>query len=84
MQTLINVNTNPPGPAPDYLDFIAAKVKLDTRMGFEVPEAEIFSTLPAHMLRPHQRDIVRWALGAGRWPPRHFCRLWPGQKLYAA
>lgn len=45
----------------EYADFIAAKVHLDSRMGFEVRAEDIH---PA--LKPHQRDIVRWALAGGR------------------
>ncbi|EPR42686.1 SNF2-related protein [Desulfovibrio sp. X2] len=44
-----------------YLDFIAAKCRLSTRMGFHVDQDEI-----NHMLKPHQRDIVQWAISGGR------------------
>lgn len=45
----------------DYQEFIEAKIKLDSRMGFEVNADDINP-----MLKPHQRDIVRWAIRGGR------------------
>lgn len=43
----------------DYNTFIRAKIKLDSRMGFE-PEG-------IHpVLKPHQKDIVTWAVQGGR------------------
>lgn len=45
----------------DYQDFLAAKVQLDSRMGFEVEAAAV-----NQMLKPHQRDIVRWSVAGGR------------------
>lgn len=45
----------------EYLEFLKAKVKFDSRMGFTVQPEDIHP-----MLFPHQRDIVRWALEGGR------------------
>lgn len=45
----------------EYLEFLKAKVKFDSRMGFTVQPDDIHP-----MLFPHQRDIVRWALEGGR------------------
>lgn len=44
-----------------YLDFLEAKLTLSRHSGFAVPEESIHP-----MLKPHQRDIVRWALLGGR------------------
>lgn len=44
-----------------YLSFLRAKVKLADRLGVEVLDSEINP-----MLKPHQRDIVRWMVGMGR------------------
>lgn len=45
----------------NYQDFIKNKIRLDSRMGFEVGRDAIH---PA--LKPHQHDIVMWALSGGR------------------
>ena len=45
----------------DYQEFIKRKVRLDSRMGFEVGLNELHP-----LLKPHQSDIVRWALEGGR------------------
>lgn len=44
-----------------YLDFLRNKIRLSSSMGFPVDDSEINS-----MLKPHQRDIVRWAVQGGR------------------
>lgn len=44
-----------------YADFLKAKVRLAPVSGIEVSDAEINP-----MLKPHQRDIVRWAVRGGR------------------
>lgn len=46
---------------PDYRQFLDAKIKLAPVSGFEVSDAEINP-----ILKPHQRDIVRWAVRGGR------------------
>jgi hypothetical protein len=45
----------------DYQKFLESKIKLDTRMGFDVPVDKIDSRL-----FPHQRDIAKWAIRGGR------------------
>ena len=45
----------------DYQEFIKQKVRLDSRMGFEVDPGDL-----CPLLKPHQADIVRWALNGGR------------------
>lgn len=45
----------------DYNDFLRAKIKLAQRKGFDVPLADIHPGL-----KPHTRDIVRWALAGGQ------------------
>jgi len=45
----------------DYNDFLRAKIKLAPRMGFDVPLEQINPGL-----KPHTRDIVRWALQGGQ------------------
>jgi len=47
--------------ADAYQEFLAAKVNFDSSCGFDVDPAEIS---PA--LKPHQRDIVAWAVAGGR------------------
>lgn len=44
-----------------YREFVKSKIKLDHRMGFEIDEDEINP-----ILKPHQKDCVRWALRLGR------------------
>ena len=44
-----------------YADFLAQKVDFDSRIGFEVDDTEVHP-----ILKPHQRDIVRWAVRGGR------------------
>lgn len=44
-----------------YLDFVAAKVKMAERVGFDVPADAVHP-----LLKPHQRDAVRWACAGGR------------------
>lgn len=45
----------------DYNDFLRAKIKLAPRKGFDVPLEQINPGL-----KPHTRDIVRWALQGGQ------------------
>ena len=45
--------------APSYADFLTRKVDFDTRCGFDVADDEVHP-----VLKPHQRDIVRWAVKA--------------------
>jgi hypothetical protein len=44
-----------------YDEFLAEKVNFDSRCGFHVPADEV-----SGLLKPHQADIVRWAVGGGR------------------
>ncbi|MBI3096376.1 MAG: DNA methylase N-4 [Rhodocyclales bacterium] len=44
----------------DYLNFLRGKIKLAAFDGFEIAESEI-----NHLLKPHERDIVRWAVAGG-------------------
>lgn len=44
-----------------YLDFLRSKIKLADSFGFEVSDEEINP-----VLKPHQRDIVRWLVRMGR------------------
>ena len=45
----------------DYNDFLRAKIKLAQSLGFDVPLDQINPGL-----KPHTRDIVRWALKGGQ------------------
>lgn len=45
----------------NYQEFCAAKASVSGKSGFTVPSEKIHP-----MLKPHQRDIVRWALDGGR------------------
>ena len=44
----------------DYIDFLKSKIRLAEFAGFEIRDDEV-STI----LKPHQRDIVRWAVRGG-------------------
>jgi hypothetical protein len=44
-----------------YADFLKAKIRLAPVSGFEIEDADVNS-----MLKPHQRDIVKWAVRGGR------------------
>lgn len=44
-----------------YTDFLRAKVKLAEQFGFDVSTEEV-----SPILKPHQRDIVRWLVRMGR------------------
>lgn len=44
-----------------YLDFLSAKIRLAPVSGFDISDDEINP-----ILKPHQRDIVRWAVRGGR------------------
>ncbi|WP_185268917.1 hypothetical protein [Halopseudomonas xiamenensis] len=43
-----------------YVDFLRKKIRLADFAGFEVEDSDINP-----MLKPHQRDIVRWAVRGG-------------------
>lgn len=45
----------------DYLQFLRAKMNLAKRSGLEIEDSEINP-----ILKPHQRDIVRWAIAGGQ------------------
>lgn len=45
----------------DYQTFLRAKARLAPAMGFDVSDDEIHP-----LLKPHQRDIVRWCVKGGR------------------
>lgn len=45
----------------NYQDFLEAKVRQAPEMGFTVPDTDIHP-----ILKPHQRDAVRWACQGGR------------------
>lgn len=44
-----------------YAEFVAAKKAFDTEHGFDVDDEQIHP-----LLKPHQRDLVRWAVRGGR------------------
>ncbi|ANW67622.1 DNA methylase N-4 [Mycobacterium sp. djl-10] len=44
-----------------YTEFLADKVRFDSTFGFEVSADDVHP-----ILKPHQRDIVRWAVQGGR------------------
>lgn len=44
-----------------YREFLERKVKLAPEMGFSVAPEDIHP-----LLKPHQRDAVRWACSGGR------------------
>ena len=44
-----------------YADFLAQKVDFDSRCGFDIDDEHL-----SPLLKPHQRDIVRWAVRGGR------------------
>lgn len=50
-----------PSTPTSYKSFLEAKLTLSRHSGFAVPAESIHP-----MLKPHQRDIVRWALHGGR------------------
>lgn len=45
----------------DYNEFLRNKIKLAQRKGFDVPLEQIHPGL-----KPHTRDIVKWALAGGQ------------------
>lgn len=45
----------------DYLAFLRAKVRVAAQLGFDVDDSDIHP-----ILKPHQRDGVRWACAGGR------------------
>lgn len=44
-----------------YLDFLKSKMAIATDSGFDVPDKKINT-----VLKPHQRDIVKWAVKGGK------------------
>lgn len=44
-----------------YLDFLKSKMAIATDSGFDVPDKKINTSL-----KPHQRDIVKWAVRGGK------------------
>lgn len=48
-------------PALPYEQFVARKVTFDQRFGHTIDPAEVHQ-----LLRPHQRDLVAWAVAGGR------------------
>lgn len=48
-------------PSLSYEDFLRQKVAFDRSFGFEVADSQI-----NQLLKPHQRDIVKWAVHGGR------------------
>lgn len=44
----------------DYIDFLRKKIKLAASDGFDIDAQDINP-----LLKPHQRDIVRWAVQGG-------------------
>lgn len=44
-----------------YLDFLKSKMAIATDSGFDVPDKKINTAL-----KPHQRDIVKWAVKGGK------------------
>lgn len=44
-----------------YLDFLKSKMAIATDSGFDVPDKKISTAL-----KPHQRDIVKWAVKGGK------------------
>lgn len=49
------------GLSGDYRSFLHAKVKLAEQFGFDVADSEVNP-----ILKPHQRDMVRWMVRMGR------------------
>lgn len=45
----------------DYLEFLKTKIEIATESGFELSDDEI-----NEVLKPHQKDAVRWALKGGK------------------
>ena len=48
-------------PLDDYRAFLEGKIKLADKLGLTVDDSEI-----SPLLKPHQRDIVRWCVEGGR------------------
>lgn len=44
----------------NYLEFVKSKIKLAERAGFDIDDSEVNP-----LLKPHQRDIVKWAVAGG-------------------
>lgn len=47
--------------ADPYRQFLESKVRMAPVAGFDVPDSDVHA-----LLKPHQRDIVRWAVQGGR------------------
>lgn len=45
----------------DYRTFLESKFKFSKSWGFDVPESDVNS-----LMKPHQRDVIRWAVKKGR------------------
>lgn len=45
----------------NYIDFLKSKIVYAKESGFEVPDKDV-----SPVLKPHQRDAVRWAIKGGR------------------
>jgi superfamily II DNA or RNA helicase len=45
----------------DYTEFLSSKFKFSKSWGFEVAKRDINP-----LLKPHQKDLVRWAVAKGR------------------
>jgi DNA modification methylase len=58
---MIDLQLQPAEKLWAYREFVAAKAKLSASHGFDVSPEEINP-----LLKPHQRDIVRWAVKKGR------------------
>ena len=58
----------------DYQNFIKNKVKLAEQFGFTVQDSEI-----NQILKPHQRDMVRWMVKMGR--AACFAAFGPGKSV---
>ncbi|MFK4760323.1 DNA methyltransferase [Microbacterium sp. ZW T5_45] len=66
MSALLTLNTGNDGRP--YDDFLKEKVAFDRSFGFDVDDADLSSIFqPEHPdFKPHQRDIVKWAVSGGR------------------
>ena len=55
------MKTQYPADNSDYIEFLRGKVAKAQKAGIEIDASEINP-----MLKPHQRDIVKWAVNGGR------------------
>ena len=67
MTALLTLNTGNDGTLT-YEDFLREKVAFDRAFGFKVADADLSPIFqPGHpQFKPHQRDIVKWAVAGGR------------------